>query len=268
MCGRNRDRDLDSVRTSSERRNLHNYLERSEKDELRLKRMWKLKIGKWGSSEMALYETRREHRPQKKSVTSDESVGWSSNLSGKTKTPARKSHKLPHNWRITKNLFRRKISNSTTSNQWIINATREGSCYSESTLDSNSGLTGQSEFPCLMQEIFTILKQWTALEYPKFPVNPWLFRVPEECRAATLDCCKIHGIVWVHLETFLKAHLLEKDNPQLSSTIQGIWHHLLAGGTKYYRKYCGTWKRGETRAAGFVHTCTTLPKRSWNFGSY
>ena len=33
---------------------------------------------------------------------------------------------------------------------------------------------------------------------------------------------------WVLQETFLKAHLLEKDHPQLSSRIHGIWHHLLA----------------------------------------
>ena len=29
-------------------------------------------------------------------------------------------------------------------------------------------------------------------------------------------------------ETFLKAYLLEKDHPQLSSRIHGVWHHLLA----------------------------------------
>ena len=29
-------------------------------------------------------------------------------------------------------------------------------------------------------------------------------------------------------ETFVKAYLLEKDHPQLSSRIHGIWHHLLA----------------------------------------
>ena len=42
-----------------------------------------------------------------------------------------------------------------------------------------------------------------------------------------LDCRTMHGTVWVHQETFLKAYLLEKDNPQISSKIQGVWHHLL-----------------------------------------
>ena len=37
----------------------------------------------------------------------------------------------------------------------------------------------------------------------------------------------MHGMVWVRQETILKAYLLDKDNPQISSTIQGIWHHLL-----------------------------------------
>ena len=35
---------------------------------------------------------------------------------------------------------------------------------------------------------------------------------------------------WVLQETFLKAYLLEKDHPELSSRIQRIWHHFLATG--------------------------------------
>ena len=173
------------------------------------------------------------------------------------------------------------------------------------------------------------------------------FRVPEPCVAAILDCHMIHGILWVLQETFLKAHLLEKDHPHLSSKIQGIcagthddnatirhensnhitskhamqepalwWLTILPGWvitrvgpgltpqytrapecgeavgcsptahkchdsmipydrkertlpqqigiifsrieTWYYRKYC---QDGESRAAEFVDTCTTLPKR-------
>ena len=39
-------------------------------------------------------------------------------------------------------------------------------------------------------------------------------------------CRTIHGILWVLQETFLNDHLLEKDEPPLSSTIQRIWHAL------------------------------------------
>ena len=35
-----------------------------------------------------------------------------------------------------------------------------------------------------MQQNFTTLNRWAALERPTFPVNPWIFRVPEECWAA------------------------------------------------------------------------------------
>ena len=81
--------------------------------------------------------------------------------------------------------------------------------------------------PCQMQETFTILKQPASLERPTFPVNPWPFRVPDECPAAILDCRLTHGILRVLQEKFLKAYL-EMDHPQLSSRIHGIWHHLLA----------------------------------------
>ena len=43
-----------------------------------------------------------------------------------------------------------------------------------------------------MRENFAILKQWAALERLTFPVNPLLFRVPEPCHAAILDCRTIH----------------------------------------------------------------------------
>ena len=75
----------------------------------------------------------------------------------------------------------------------------------------------------------------------------------------------MHGMVCVRQETFLKAYLLDKDNPQISSNIQGIWHHLLGLRANIAGNTNGTGNRSETRAAGFVDTCTPLPKRSWNF---
>ena len=56
-----------------------------------------------------------------------------------------------------------------------------------------------------MQENFTILTQRAALEHPAFPVNPWLFRIPEECPAAIMDCRLLHGVQWVLQETFFKS---------------------------------------------------------------
>ena len=73
---------------------------------------------------------------------------------------------------------------------------------------------------------FYVLKQRAALEQPTFPVNPRVFRVPEPCLAAILDCHDARNIV-VLQETFLNDYLLEKDKPILSSQIQRIWHPLL-----------------------------------------
>ena len=48
-----------------------------------------------------------------------------------------------------------------------------------------------------MRENFTILKQLAALERPTFTsqVDPLLFRVPEPCLAAILDCRTTHGVL-------------------------------------------------------------------------
>ena len=75
-----------------------------------------------------------------------------------------------------------------------------------------------------MRENFTILKQRTALERPTFAANPLLFRVPEQCLAAILDCRMKLGILWVLQETFWNDYVLEKDH---SSKIQRIWDRLL-----------------------------------------
>ena len=79
-----------------------------------------------------------------------------------------------------------------------------------------------------MRENFTILTQRAGLVDPTFLANPGLFRVQEKCSAAILVCRQNHGILSVLRETFLKAYLLEKDHPQLSSKIREIWQHLLA----------------------------------------
>ena len=103
----------------------------------------------------------------------------------------------------------------------IVCATKEESYNCDSALDSNSGFTEQGKFLVWCKRIFTILTQ-RQLEHPTFPANPWLFRVPEGCLAAILDCRSTHGILWVLQETFSKAYLQEKDHPQLPVKIHGI----------------------------------------------
>ena len=106
--------------------------------------------------------------------------------------------------------------------------TREESYYCESALDSNSGVTEQSDFLVWCKRIFTILRQQAALERPTFPTNPWLCRVPENALPRfwiAAWCTEYYGYFG---KRFLKAYLLEKDHPQLSSKIHRIWHHLLA----------------------------------------
>ena len=105
-------------------------------------------------------------------------------------------------------------SSWTSKNWWLVYASKEGSCCYESTLDSNSAITNRVNS---LSDAREFLRSWNSEQLwsvPRSFVNPWLFRVPEQCLAAIL--------------TFLNDCLLEKDHPQLSSKIQRIWHHLLA----------------------------------------
>ena len=80
-----RDRDLNSVRISSERRSLHNYLERKAESAVqgenvaqkRSEAEAKKEIKSWEqkSSEMTLYETHRELESQKIADLSSKSMG-------------------------------------------------------------------------------------------------------------------------------------------------------------------------------------------------
>ena len=81
--------------------------------------------------------------------------------------------------------------------------------------------------PCMMPKNFTILNQEAALEQPTFLIELLLFRVPETCRDAILVCRVMHWMLRVLQETFLNDHLLKKNCPLPSSTIQRIWHHPL-----------------------------------------
>ena len=77
-------------------------------------------------------------------------------------------------------------------------------CYNcESAPDSKVRIYRTMYILCQMQENFTILGQRGTLERPTVPFNPCLFRVPEECPAAILDCRTIRNIVGTS-GTFLK----------------------------------------------------------------
>ena len=113
----------------------------------------------------------------------------------------------------------------------------------KSAFDSNSGFAEQGEFFGSSSGASHVLSQ------------PWNFLSPRGMLSRdsrlpldTRNTMSISG-------TFMKAYLLEKDHPQLSSRIHGIWHRLL------YWKYHGTWKRSETRAAEFVMTSQSIPGR-------
>ena len=56
----------------------------------------------------------------------------------------------------------------------------------------------------LQHKVNSLSDAGAALERPTFPVNPPLFRVPEPCLAAILDCCTLHGILLVPQETFFE----------------------------------------------------------------
>ena len=92
----------------------------------------------------------------------------------------------------------------------------------------NSGTTGQGEFlPLTGKNWFSDPETASSSGMSHIPSQPWEFRVLEEWLAAILVCRTIHGIRWVHQETFLKIHLLKEDDPQHSSRIQAGWHHFL-----------------------------------------
>ena len=86
------------------------------------------------------------------------------------------------------------------------------------------GMYRTKYIPCPMQENSMILNQGAALERPTFRIQLLRFWVPGPCHGAILDCCEIHRIVRVLWETFLNDHLLKKDYPLQSSTIQRISH--------------------------------------------
>ena len=218
------------------------------KDELKLKMIWRSEDGNKKSSEIALQETHRELESQRleqhqanqcadqaqreRRLIYVENWKWGIDFVKKVKREqamnlknyrefATKRQIKSDNWRMKNCLYDKR----GILLLWVC-------CWLRFRIYRSRWIS------CQMQENFTILTQRAALEHPTFPVNPWQFRVPEECPATILDCRLLHGVQWVLQETFLKAYLLEKDRRHLSSNIRGIWHHLLADwGLKLQEKH-------------------------------
>ena len=85
-----------------------------------------------------------------------------------------------------------------------------------------------------------------------FPVNPPLFRVPEPRLTAFLDCRVIHGILRVLQETFVKDHLLKKDDLLHCSTIQEFGIIVSGIETLYHRKLQESEMRREPKKSSIL----------------
>ena len=83
-------------------------------------------------------------------------------------------------------------------------------------------------------------------------------QVPEPSRAAILDCRVTHWMVRVLQETFVNAHLLGKDYPLQSSTIQRIWHLHLRIWDLIFQRQQG--ERNEKRIVERVDWITSVLK--------
>ena len=224
-----RDRDLNVVQTLKDIHSVHKFLERKaelavqersqlRKDYLKLKQKWS-EIGKreilillfmrliknWSLNDWS-YSRRTNglNRLKEWRIHCGE-------MEMRNRFFCRNSRKiLPRSWRVAKKTDRAghaRIDDLSTHQK------RDPAAMSQ-LLTQIPQLQTES-IPCQMRENFS--RSWNSEQLwsvPRSFVNPWLFRVPEQCHAAIL--------------TFLNDCLLEKDHPQLSSKIQRIWHHLLA----------------------------------------
>ena len=93
---------------------------------------------------------------------------------------------------------------------------------------------------------FMILTLGAALGYPTFQISLLSLRVPGEGRAAILDCCVIHEMIWVFEETILKTYLLEKDIP--SEFFENSTNLASSSSSRSDRKLYGERKRGEAKS--------------------
>ena len=69
-------------------------------------------------------------------------------------------------------------------------------------------------FTILKHRLWSVQRSQSTLDFSEAEPRFWI-------------AARYTEMVWVYQETLLKANLLEKDHPQLSSKIQGTWHHLL-----------------------------------------
>ena len=72
--------------------------------------------------------------------------------------------------------------------------------------------------PWAMQKKSMILKLRTALDYPTFPVNPWVFRVPEEWLAAILACTDTRNSLGTSGHVFWRSTCSRRTTKNLASS--------------------------------------------------
>ena len=108
-----------------------------------------------------------------------------------------------------------------------------------------------------------------ALERPTFPFNLGLFPSPRgmPCRDSGLPL-DTRNTAGTSGNVFWKPACSRRTTRSSLRKFQESGIIFLRNATEYYRRYCETGKRNETRAAGFVDACTVLPKRSWSFEPY
>ena len=145
----------------------------------------------------------------------------------KQNLPRKPRKTLPIIWGITKNLLRRNSPSKPSKNRRIIHATGEDSFNCESALDLKSGIAEQGEFldrrkrfsrSWASEQLWSIARFQQTLEYSE---------LQRYAQARSWIAARYTELLVFH-ETFLKASVLKKDHPQLSSRIHGIWHHLRA----------------------------------------
>ena len=136
---------------------------------------------------------------------------------------------IPRNWRIEKGICCRETDRARTSkNWWIVYASGEERYDCDSIVDSDSGVAETSKFCMSDAREFHDPESGSSSGETHVPDQTSTFLSPRtlpRCDSGLPRDTQIGtGILG---NVFLNDHLLKKDYPLQSSTIQRIWHPLL-----------------------------------------
>ena len=235
-----RDRDKDSAKSQSERHSLHVYLE--QKAELAVhgecsaqRRLSEaeadMDVREWEkrSSDSALYEANRELESQRLELNQAnrwadqaqrERIGWHGELEMRSRLFQESRQRDCQNIEELRRFCSLEAEKARQSR------------IEELSMNQERSPSVVNQLMIQIQELQNTVSSLTDArdfhdpEHPTFPADPGRFRVAVKSPAASMQCRMIHGTLWVHRETFLKANLLEKDNPHPASRIPGIWQSL------------------------------------------